>query len=180
MTSRKLLCNAALFAGALLLAAALPAMAQGNSGSKGFAVNASDSAGEKEVGLPIYPGARRHKDQGDSSSAFQMGAWGNDSGFKLVVVKLEVDAPPADVAAFYRKALAKYGKVLDCSQPAPAKEPKAKSKQLTCDNDHARPGELVYQSGTREQKHVVGIQHEGPLTLFQLVYVEQRGVDDDQ
>ena len=44
-----------------------------------------------------------------------MGLWGGSSGFKLFVLKMESSDAPEKVAAFYRKALAKYGTVLDCS-----------------------------------------------------------------
>jgi len=75
---------------------------------------ASDDAGAKEVGLPIYPGARPHRDKSDDTPAAQLGLWGGNSGFKLVVLKMESKDAPDKVAAFYRKALGKYGKVLSC------------------------------------------------------------------
>ena len=56
-------------------------------------------ASEKEVGLPIYPGAKPHHDDKDDSSAANMGLWGNTFGFKLVVLKLESPDAPAKVAA---------------------------------------------------------------------------------
>jgi len=67
---------------------------------------------EKEIGLPIYPGAKPHKDSQADSPGANIGLWGNSFGFKLVVLKMETADPPAKVAAFYQKALAKYGRCL--------------------------------------------------------------------
>ena len=80
----------------------------------GFVLNGD--ASEKDLGLPIYPGARQHKDSSDENPGLTMGLWGGSSGFKLVLLKLESDDAPEKIAAFYRKALAKYGQVLDCNK----------------------------------------------------------------
>ena len=165
----------------LLLAASFPLAAQQDKGSHSAGIIASDQVSAQDLGLPLYPGAHRYKDSGDDSSAVQLGLWGGDSGFKLMVLKLEAGDSADKVAAFYRKALAKYGKVLDCSDPKAPRTAEGKaSKQLTCDADEPRPGEMVFKSGTREKQHVVGIQTSGGHARFQLVYLEQRGVDDNQ
>ncbi|HUK88667.1 MAG TPA: hypothetical protein VLT85_13450, partial [Terriglobales bacterium] len=96
-------------------------------------------------------------------------------GFKLVVLKLETDDSAEKVAAFYRKALAKYGKVLDCSDKAAHAKSK---KELSCDADEPGPGEMVFKAGTREKQHAVGIQPGSGHTRFELVYLEQRGDDN--
>src|SRR5229473_2054073 len=87
---------------------------QSTKGSHSIGVMASDEAGAKDVGLPIYPGARPHKDKSDDTPAAQLGLWGGNSGFRLVILKMESNDPPSKVAAFYRKALGKYGEVLSC------------------------------------------------------------------
>jgi hypothetical protein len=134
----------------------------------------SGEATEKDLGLPIYPGARQHKDNSDDSPAVTMGLWGGSSGFKLVVLKLESDDPPEKVAAFYRKALVKYGQVLDCGKPG-AKDEKAdadSSNVLTCEDDQPAAGGFTLKAGTKAKQHAVGIQPNGKHSLFQLVYVE--------
>ena len=163
-----------------LVLAALPVAAQ-EKDSHSAGIIASEKVTAEDLGLPIYPGARRHKDSSDDSSAVKLGLWGGDSGFKLVVLKLESGDPADKVAAFYRTALAKYGKVLDCSDPkAPRAVAGKKSKELTCDADESKPGQTVLKSGTHENQHVVGIQSSGGHTLFQVVYLVQHGVDDDK
>ena len=115
---------------ALFLAAALPAAAQDQKDSQqpdndkdGIGFNLGQNATAKDVGLPIYPGSRRHKDNDEDNSTLNMGLWGGNSGFKLFVMKMETPDSPDKVATFYRKALAKYGTVLDCSNAASSGAP---------------------------------------------------------
>jgi len=173
----------------MLLVAALPLAAQDNKDSgksdseterNSIGFIASKEASAKDVGLPLYPGARPHKDTSDESAAVRLGLWGGNSGFKLAVMKLESSDAPEKVAAFYRKALAKYGKVLDCSSSTKATSEKTKgnsTNELTCEDDQPDKGELVLKAGTKQEQHVVGIKASGDLTLFQLVYVLARGSD---
>ncbi|MFY9802534.1 MAG: hypothetical protein WA211_21350 [Candidatus Acidiferrales bacterium] len=175
---------------ALLLAAAIPLAAQDQKDSQqsdtskdqdGIGFNLGKNASAKDVGLPIYPGSRRHQDTSDDSSALNMGLWGGSSGFKLFVLKMETPDAPDKVAAFYRKALAKYGTVLDCSNPPTsdaAAENNKKSKALTCEDEKPKSGEISLKSGSKAKEHAVGIQPNGTGTTYQLVYVETRGTDD--
>jgi hypothetical protein len=179
---------------ALFLAATLPAAAQdqkdpqqsdNDKDKDGIGFNLGQNASAKDVGLPIYPGSHRHKDNDEDSSSLNMGLWGGGSGFKLFVMKMETPDSPDKVAAFYRKALAKYGTVLDCSNAqssdtaAAAEDNKKKSpKALTCDDEKPKQGEISLKSGTKAKEHAVGIQPQGPGTLYQLVYVENRGTND--
>jgi len=171
----------------LLSLAAMPLAGQDNkdsgkdestTGQNGFGIVASKQASARDVGLPVYPGARQHKDKSDDSPAIRFGLWGGNTDFKLAVLKMESNDAPEKVAAFYRKALAKYGKVLDCSASAQATGEKKKGSsadELGCEDEQAENGELVLKAGTKQEEHVVGIKTSGGLTLFQLVYVKTRG-----
>jgi hypothetical protein len=158
----------------LLLAAARPLATQepkvsggqqSSSDNDSIGFNLGKNASAKDVGLPIYPGARRHKDDSNDSSALNMDLWGGSTGFKLFVLKLETTDAPETVAAFYRKALAKYGTVLDCSNASAAQGEKPKR------------GEISLKAGTKEKEHLVGIEPNGSGTIFQLVYIETNGTD---
>jgi hypothetical protein len=141
----------------------------------GVVVSAEASA--KEVGLPLYPGAKPRKDEGEDSPATQLGLWGTSFGFKLIVLKLESNDSLDKVAAFYQKALARYGTVLNCSKTPPASAGPAQSgssKQLDCGSDKPDSGGMLFKAGTREQQHIVGIKPNGKGSLFQLIYVEAR------
>ena len=98
----------------------IPARKQSSSDNDSIGFNLGKNASAKDVGLPIYPGARRHIDDANDSSALNMGFWGGSTGFKLFVLKMESADAPEKVAAFYRKALAKYGTVLDCTNGSPS------------------------------------------------------------
>jgi hypothetical protein len=145
---------------------------------KGAGVVMSGEAGAKDVGLPLYPGSRRHKDKDEDSNGANLGLWGGGSGFKLVVLKMEADASTDKVADYYKKALAKYGKVLDCSHPSPAEADSGKNVSadaISCDEDKPEKGGLVLKAGTKEKQHIVAIQPNGQGSLYQLIYVASWG-----
>jgi hypothetical protein len=138
----------------------------------GAGVVVSGKATPDDVGLPFYPGAKPSKDNKDDSNAVRMGMWKDGNGFKLVVVKMETDDPPAKVVAFYKKALKKYGAVLDCTNGAPADAAKDESsKALTCGDDKPEKGGMLFKAGTDKKQHIVGVEPNGKGTIFQLVYV---------
>jgi hypothetical protein len=178
--------RATLFVAVLL--AALPLAAQDQKDSNGqqsssdndsIGFNLGKNASAKDVGLPLYPGARRHKDDSNDSSALNMGLSGGSVGFKLFVLKMESTDTPEKVAAFYRKALAKYGTVLDCSNPSAATSSgdDKSSKKLTCDDEKPKPNEISLKAGTKEKQHAVSVEPNGAGTTFQLVYIETKGTD---
>ena len=174
--------------GLVLAATAMPVTAQdkkdsdankSDSDSIGFIASKNSSA--KEIGLPLYPGSRRHKDESDDSSSVQLGAWGGSYGFRIAVLKMESDDAPDKVTAFYRKALSKYGKVLNCSDPAAAAAQKDKSSNgLDCDSDHAEVGETVLKSGTKEMQHIASIKANGSGSVYDLVFVEAKGSEKEK
>lgn len=133
----------------------------------------------KEVGLPLYPGSKPHKDSKDDSSGANVGLWGTTFGFKVVALKMESNDSQDKIAAFYQKALAKYGKVLDCTNNPPGTAEKDKnSNELTCQDDRADAGGRLFKAGTKHKQHIVGIKPGAHATEFDLAYLETR--DDDK
>jgi hypothetical protein len=137
----------------------------------------SGKATDNDVGLPIYPGAKPHKDTtSDESAAARMGLWGGGVGFKLAVMKMESIDSQAKVADFYRKALARYGRVLDCTEGAagdPGKD--GSSGALTCADDKPDKGGMLFKAGTKEKQHIVSIEPNGKGTNFALIYLWVKG-----
>ena len=177
---------------ALLSLAAGPARAQEKDKSKdGISVTVqgkdtdaglviSGQATPKEVGLPLYPGAKSSKEDGDGSAAAKLGLWGTNFGFKLAVMKMESNDSTAKVAAFYQKALAKYGKVLNCNGASKARDDKAKddsSNKLTCEDDRPDAEGMLFKVGTKQKQHIVSVKPNGTGCIFHLVYLEARGED---
>ena len=167
---------------ALLLVAASASLAAQNQPKKAkseelnLSIGASKEAGPKEVGLRAYPGAKLHKENDKDDPTAQLWGWLNGKGLKLVVVKMESQDSPERVAAFYRKELARYGAVLDCSSGK--SDTGQSSGGLKCDDDKPEPGKLLYKSGTKDEQHLVGVEPNGSGSVFQLVYVKTRGSED--
>ena len=146
---------------------------------EGAGVIISGKATAQDVGLPIYPNSIPHKDNPDDSSAARLGLWGGGYVFKLAVVKMETADLPEKVAGFYKKALAQYGKVLDCTNPAPAPaDQKDSSKTLTCGDDRPEKGGMLFKAGTKEKQHIVNIHPNGQGSLYELVALGNWGNDN--
>jgi hypothetical protein len=88
---------------------------------------------------------------------------------------------PDKVAAFYRKALGKYGKVLSCPDLSAKPSDGQKNKGLACDDDDKpKAGEVEFKAGTKESQHVVAIEPNGTGTVFSLLYVEAKDSGSDR
>jgi len=129
----------------------------------------SGKASAKDVGLPFYPGSIPHKEKDNDSEGMNFNLWGGGSGVKLAVAKMDTSDSPDKVAAFYKKALAKYGKVLDCTNPPPASDSGKDSNALTCGDDKPDAGGLLFKAGTKDKQHIVGIKPYGNGTTYDLV-----------
>src|SRR5262249_42795993 len=68
----------------------------------------------KDIGLPIYPASKPHKDEPDDSGA-NLGLWGGGSGFKLTVLKWRRLTRLIGLPRSTKRPWRKYGKVLDCT-----------------------------------------------------------------
>lgn len=145
---------------------------------KGAGITMAADAEEKDVGLPVYPGSRRHKDDEKESPGVNFGLWGGGSGFKLAVLKMESDDSMEKIAAFYRKKLGKYGKVLDCSHATTDAGKEQNAKQLTCQDDKPEKGELLFKAGTKSDQHMVAIQPAAHGSLYQVVHLAHWGDDE--
>jgi hypothetical protein len=160
----------------LLAALCLPSSSPAQ--EKGAGITMSADADTKDLGLPLYPGSRRHKEKDDDSNGLNFGLWGGGSGFKLAVMKMESDDSMDKLADYYKKRLSKYGKVLDCSHPAPTADKEKDNdddptKPLTCGDDKPDKGGVLFKSGTRPDHYIVAIQPNpsGHGSLFQLVHL---------
>jgi hypothetical protein len=180
--TRRVAAIVGLLVGVSLLAGPMSAQDQGGkkdkAASKSIGFTLSADAKEKDLGLPIYPGAKEYKEDANSDAGLQMALSGGSFGFKLVVLKLESSDSPEKIAAFYHKAMAKYGTVLDCSKASgetdktDSDKSDKKSNTLTCEDDHADKGGYAYKVGTKQKQHVVAVEPNGKSTLISLVYVE--------
>jgi hypothetical protein len=149
----------------------------GKDGSDVAGLIISAQATAKEAGLPLYPGAKPHKDEKDDSSGAKLGLWGTTFGFKLIALKMESEDSQEKVATYYQKALAKYGTVLNCSDSSKSQADKDKnesSKKLTCGDDHPDAGGLLFKVGSKEKQRIVSVKPNGAGCIFSIVYLEAR------
>ena len=167
---------------ALVLALALAAGTVLAAETKGFGADFSAKAVAADTGLPDYPGAVPQRDKGEDSGSVNLGLWGGSFGLRVVVAKYAVGDDLETVAQFYRRALARHGEVLDCSEPPPrppkgadGKSRRERSKALTCDDGKPEPGRRLYKVGTPQLQRAVSLRPDpsgAPGTHFQLVMIE--------
>jgi hypothetical protein len=96
-----------------------------------------------DLGLPVYPGATLYQDKSNSSANVNM----SFGSFHLKVLAVSYQSPDSadKVFAFYRKALAQYGDVLECDNDKPVGSPAVSSSGLTCtDDEHGNSGKHVH------------------------------------
>lgn len=147
-----------------------------SSASNGFSagLSVSESVSDRELGMPILPGARAQQGEPDEKSSLSFGLWGGDKGLRIAVRKLRTSDSVAQVLAFYRQALAAHGPVLECL-PGRDEPPPRTTKDddtLRCDSNRSKAGAVVLMVGTQRNQRLVAVQAQGKETHFQLVRLE--------
>jgi hypothetical protein len=164
---------------ALILSLAVGACSADDGDSKdGLELRFNDEAAAADAGLPAYPGARPYTDADQSSSSANFRLSTSLFGLKVVGMNLETQDKPERVAEFYRRALEKYGNVLECRGGT---ESRQKSKtgagggdELVCEPDDPGTHSVVYKAGVKDNQRIVAIKPHGGGTRFSLVHVDVR------
>jgi hypothetical protein len=147
-----------------------------------LSLHANSRATANDIGLPVYPGAIASKDK-DNDSAADLGLSFGDFHFTMKAVNYQTPDSPSQVFAFYRKSLARYGEVLECSQGKPVGALTVTHSGLTCSdkngghvqvNDSAdSSSDHELRAGSPHKFRIVGIDESKPgATRFGLVYLE--------
>lgn len=148
----------------------------------GMQVKTDNAAVLQEIGLPQYPGAtlvKNDKDKGSADVNLNFGSF----HLKVNAASYRTADSPDMVMAFYRKALAKYGDVIECKNYKPVGTPLATSEGLTCD-DHGgnhisvsddMPGKSQLKAGSKQHQHLVEMSADGGGTKFGLVALDLPG-----
>jgi hypothetical protein len=163
----------ALFAVTLFSASAV---SFGQNSGVNLALHANSHASAADVGLPAYPGAALFKDT-DNDSAADLGLTLDDFHFSLIAVNYVTSDSPAQVLAFYRKPLSRYGQVLECDHGKPVGDLTVTRSGLTCDQvqsgDNTNSTGHEIRAGSLHQYRIVGIDQSHPgFTRFGLVYLD--------
>ena len=147
----------------------------------GLKVN--NDADARDTGLPVFPNSRlKPKEENNDNSANVNMSFGK-FGLKVVVATYETDATPDKVLDFYRGAVGKYGKVLECKGGSMGgvniHHNDKNDKELHCDKD-GNSDVVELKVGTETLQHVVAVKPSGKGSEFSLVYVRAQGTDKDE
>jgi hypothetical protein len=145
----------------------------------GMSVKTNDAAVVDGMGLPPYPGAELVKKDKDNGAADVNLSFGNFQ-LRVKAASYRTSDAPEQVAAFYRKALARYGDVIQCSSNKPVGTPTRTAEGLGCDNDKENhistnndvSGKMELKAGSKVHQHIVAIDPEGAGTKFGLVALD--------
>jgi hypothetical protein len=168
-----------------LLSLAVASCSAGDTDGKnglGLSLRVTDDATATDAGLPEYPGAKPYKDEGSSDSAANLGISTPLFGLKVVAMNLETGDDPQRVARFYQDAMAKYGRVLECTEDRSDRRSRttdSQSNELECDFDDPGSHSVVYKVGTEENQRIVAIKPHGDGTRFSVVHVDVRDEGKD-
>jgi hypothetical protein len=144
----------------------------------GLHVRAGDTSAA-DVGLPAYPGAQIVPDKDGDKSAdvhFGFGEW----QFRVKAVHYEASDPQENVVAFYRKALGRYGDVIECQGDHAVGSPAVTREGLTCSDDKGNAkvhvsddSSLSLRAGSRHHQHIFALDkgHDAE-TRFSLVELQ--------
>ncbi len=144
----------------------------------------TDQVSAADLGLPVYPGAEEVKGDDKHKSAdvhLGFGEW----QLRVRAVSYATGDSKEQVAAFYKKALGRYGDVITCEDKSPVGTPTVTSEGLTCadsgkssnvkidSDDYGANEGLELKAGSKRHQHIVGFEHpkEGK-TMFALVALD--------
>jgi hypothetical protein len=151
-------------------------------------VKTNDATVLEGIGLPEYPGAELVKKDKDNGAADVNLSFGKFQ-LRVKAVKYRSSDGSDKVGAFYRKALEKYGDVLQCQSGKAVGSPTRTADGLTCDNDkenhvgvdQAMSGKMELKAGSKLHQHIVAIDPDGSETKFAMIALDlpgHMGTDD--
>jgi hypothetical protein len=148
----------------------------------GMQVKTNDAVVMQGIGLPPYPGAVLVKKDKDNGAADVNLSFGNFQ-LRVKAVSYRTSDAPDKVSAFYRKALGRYGDVIQCVNNRAVGSPTSTAEGLTCDNekenhisvDDEVSGKMELKAGSKQHQHIVAIDPEGDGTKFGVVALDLPG-----
>jgi hypothetical protein len=152
----------------------------------------TDQTSAADLGLPVYPGASEIKGDDKHKSAdvhLGFGEW----ELRVRAVSYGSSDSQDKVAAFYKKALSRYGDVITCNGHTPVGTPTVTSEGLSCADDghnshvqfnddgiNINNGNFQLKAGSKRHQHIVGFEDsKDSQTRFALVALDlPAGVDN--
>lgn len=148
----------------------------------GMTVKTNDAVVTEGLGLPVYPGAELVKKDKDNGAADVNMSFGSFQ-LRVKAASYRSQDSPDKVAAFYRKALGRYGNVIECQNNKPVGTPTSTDEGLTCDNEKENhiavnedmSGKMELKAGSKQHQHIVAIDPDGSGTKMGLVALDLPG-----
>ncbi len=149
----------------------------------GMSVKTNDAVVQEGTGLPPYPGAELVKKDKDNGAADVNMSFGSFQ-LRVKAVSYRTNDAPEQVASFYRKALGRYGDVIECSNGKATGTPARTAEGLGCDSDKGEKnynmnddisGKMEFKAGSKQHQHIVAINPDGNGTKFGLVALDLPG-----
>lgn len=148
----------------------------------GMTVKTNDDAVVEGLGLPVYPGAQLVKKDKNNGAADVNMSFGSFQ-LRVKAASYRTTDSPDQVTAFYRKALGRYGDVIQCQNDKPVGTPMSTAEGLTCDSDKKNhvyvnddeSGKMQLKAGSKQHQHIAAIDPEGSGTKFGLVALDLPG-----
>jgi hypothetical protein len=149
-------------------------------------IHVSKNADARDVGVPVYPGARvKQKDSDGSDKSANVNISGLGFGLRVIALEYESDDTAAKIVAFYKDQLKQYGTVLECRTSGhvdfnmDTKDHGHGDHPVTCEGGDRNGNNVELKVGTRENQHIVAVEPDGKGANFSLVYVRTHGKDAD-
>lgn len=146
-------------------------------GGGGFSAGLSvqPTATPAEIGLPLYPGARPYRESGEDGAGATLALWGGAFGMQLQTLKLRSPDSVDDLSTFYREAMSRHGKVLECTAESAAEPTGHDDSALRCGKDQPPAGGRLFKVGLPRSMRIVTIEPVAGVTQVQLVHLRIRG-----
>jgi hypothetical protein len=149
----------------------------------GLQVKTNDADVVEGIGLPVYPGAQMVKKKKNNDGAADINMSFGSFQLRVKAASFKTGDSPADVRAFYRKALGRYGDVIDCQNGKAVGSPTKTAEGLTCDNDKENhitvddemSDKWELKAGSKQHQHIVSIDPDGSGSKMGLVALDLPG-----
>jgi hypothetical protein len=148
----------------------------------GMTVKTNDNVVVEGLGLAVYPGAELVKKDKNNGAADVNMSFGSFQ-LRVKAASYRTQDSPDQVTTFYRKALGRYGDVIECQKDKSVGTPTQTAEGLTCDNEKENhvyvnddeSGKMELKAGSKQHQHIVAIDPEGNGTKFGIVALDLPG-----
>jgi len=133
----------------------------------------------KELGLTPYPDARLVPDEKGSDDSANVNISTPFFALKVTAAKYESSDTPEKIVDFYKKDMARYGKVVPCKGSSGSTKSESKddemSLKLDCNDVSGDSKSTTLKAGQGESQHIVVVEPKGNMTKIGLVHIRLRG-----